>query len=87
MARASTPRCTQVEPSPSGRLDPWSGLVAIALAEAGLIGRAVVIAIRRDGIGRAKAERGSSAPWFWSGVEVLTVTGLLLILWTSALDR
>ncbi|WP_242088965.1 hypothetical protein [Curtobacterium sp. DN_7.5] len=61
--------------------------MAIALAEAGLIGRAVVIAIRRDGIGRAKAERGSSAPWFWSGVEVLTVTGLLLILWTSALDR
>ncbi|MFJ4222294.1 hypothetical protein [Curtobacterium luteum] len=65
----------------------WSGLMVIALVGLGLIGRAVVVAIRRDGIGRARAERGTSAPWFWSGVAVLTVAGLLLILWIIALDR
>ncbi|MDR6171912.1 hypothetical protein [Curtobacterium sp. SORGH_AS_0776] len=60
--------------------------MVIALAGLGLIGRAAVIASRRDRIGRARAERGTSAPWFWSGIGVLIVAGLLLIPWVIALD-
>jgi hypothetical protein len=60
--------------------------MAILLAGCGLIGRALVIAIRRDGIGRARAERGAGAPWFWSGIGVCAVAGLLLTLWVIALD-
>ncbi|WP_416393777.1 MULTISPECIES: hypothetical protein [unclassified Curtobacterium] len=64
----------------------WWGFMIIMLAGLGLMGRAAVIAIRRDGIGRARAERGTSAPWFWSGIGVLLVAGLLLIPWVIALD-
>ena len=52
----------------------------------GLVGRAGVIAVRRDGIGRARAERGASARWFWSGIGVLVVAGALLVVWVIALD-
>jgi hypothetical protein len=64
----------------------WWGLMAIMFVGCGLIGRAGVIAVRRDGIGRARAERGTSAPWFWSGIGVFVVAGSLLILWVIALD-
>lgn len=60
--------------------------MVIALAGLGLVVRAVVIAVHRDGVGRARAERGASAPWFWSGIGVLLVAGLLLLLWVIALD-
>jgi hypothetical protein len=64
----------------------WSGLVIVALGGLGLIGRACVMAVRRDGIARARAERGPSAPWFWSGIGLLVATGALLALWVLALD-
>lgn len=64
----------------------WAGLVMVALVGSGLIGRAVVIAVRRDGVGRARAERGASAPWFWSGIGVVAIAGVLLMLWAHALD-
>ena len=60
--------------------------MVIALTGLGLIGRAAVMAVRRDGIGRANAERGASAPWFWSGIGLLIVAGVLLIAWVIALD-
>lgn len=58
----------------------------VLLAGAGLFGRAAVITVRRDGVGRARMERGQSAPWFWSGVGLIAVAGLLLVLWVMALD-
>jgi hypothetical protein len=60
--------------------------MVIAVARLGLIGRGAVMALRRDGVGRAKAERGPSAPWLWSGIGLLIVAGLLLIPWVIALD-
>jgi len=64
----------------------WCGLVVVMLIGLGLIGRAAVIAVRRDGIGRAEAERGTSARWFWSGIGVLVAAGALLVVWVIALD-
>ncbi|WP_285063354.1 hypothetical protein [Frigoribacterium sp. ME-P-080] len=64
----------------------WSGLVIVALGGLGLIGRACVMAVRRDGLAGARAERGPSAPWFWSGIGLLVVTGVVLALWVLALD-
>lgn len=58
----------------------------IALAGFGLIGRAVVLAVREQGFGRARAERGPSAPWFWSGIGLVVVAALLLVIWILALD-
>lgn len=64
----------------------WWGLVVVMLIGVGLVGRAGVIAVRRDGIGRARAEHGTSARWFWSGIGVLVVAGALLVVWVIALD-
>ena len=64
----------------------WSGIVALALVGFGLIGRAVVMAVRRDGVGRARVDRGTSAPWFWSGIGVAAIAGVLLLLWANALN-
>jgi hypothetical protein len=64
----------------------WSGIVIVALVGFALIGRAVVIAVRRDGVGRAEAERGTSAPWFWSGIGVAAAAVVLLMLWAHGLD-
>lgn len=64
----------------------WWGLIVVMLIGLGLIGRAAVIAVRRGGIGRAGAERGTSARWFWSGIGVLVVAGALLVVWVIALD-
>lgn len=64
----------------------WWGLVVLMLVGLGLIGRAAVIAVRRDGVGRARAERGTSAGWFWSGIGMFVVTGALMVVWVIALD-
>jgi uncharacterized membrane protein YidH (DUF202 family) len=64
----------------------WWGLLVLMLIGVGLIGRAAVIAVRRDGIGRARAERGTSARWFWSGIGLLVVAVALLAVWVIALD-
>jgi hypothetical protein len=63
----------------------WSGIVALALVGFGFIGRAVVMAVRREGVGRARADRDTSAPWFWSGIRVAAVAAVLLLLWADAL--
>lgn len=64
----------------------WSGLMVILLAGFVLMGRAAVIAVRRDGMGRGRPERGSSAPWWWTGFGLCAVAGALLVLWAVALD-
>ncbi|MWJ38195.1 hypothetical protein DOU12_06315 [Clavibacter michiganensis subsp. michiganensis] len=64
----------------------WSALMVILLAGFVLMGRAVVIAVRRDGMGRGRPERGTSAPWWWAGLGLCGVSGALMILWIAALD-
>lgn len=60
--------------------------MVILLAGFVLMGRAVVIAVRRDGMGRGRPERGTSAPWWWAGLGLCGVSGALMILWIAALD-
>ncbi|WP_434769746.1 hypothetical protein [Curtobacterium flaccumfaciens] len=64
----------------------WSGLMVLLLGAVGLFLRSAVIAVRRDGLGRGRVHRGSTAPWFWSAVGMFTVVGVLLVVWIILLD-
>lgn len=58
------------------------GSVFVLLAIAAcLFIRSARLAIKTDGRGKARVERGRAAPWFWSSMLVVAIalTGIILI--------
>lgn len=64
----------------------WSGLMLIGLIGAGLLVRSVVVTVREYGFGRGRMTDRPGAPWFWTGLAVLTIAGFLIVGWAFMLD-